>query len=59
MTSADDATREPTPVKPATGKAVLHALDAEGLIGLWRDRPEAADGSAYARQLRVAAETRQ
>jgi hypothetical protein len=56
---AGDAARVPAQEKPATGKALLDALQAEGILGLWRDRRDIADSSSYARELRVAAETRQ
>jgi hypothetical protein len=53
-TAAAGATEQ----KPITGKALLDALNAEGIIGLWRDREEIADSSHYAKELRAAAETR-
>lgn len=58
-TPADGAAQEPAREKPATGKALHDALKAEGILGLWRNRPDIADSAAYARKLRAAAETRQ
>jgi hypothetical protein len=59
QTPAGDAAQVPAQEKPATGKALLDALQAEGILGLWRDRRDIADSSSYGRELRVAAETRQ
>jgi hypothetical protein len=56
--TGDDA-REPAQDKPTTGKALLDALVAEGILGLWRDRQDIADSSSYARTLRAEAETRE
>lgn len=57
-TPVEHATREPAWERPATGKALLAALEAEGIIGLWCDRPESTDSSDYAGRLRAAAESR-
>jgi hypothetical protein len=56
--SGDDA-HEPAQEKPTTGKALLDVLQAEGILGMWRDRRDITDSPSYARELRAAAETRQ
>ena len=55
---AGDTTCEPSREKPATGKALLEALQGEGILGMWRTRQDIADSTSYARALRAASETR-
>ena len=44
--------------KPKTGRELLQALRANGLIGIWKDRTDVGDSSAFARKLREEAQTR-
>ncbi len=39
-------------VNPPTGTALLTALDELGLVGMWKDRTDIGDSSAFARELR-------
>lgn len=55
---ANNAAREHTQDRPSSGRALLEALQSEGIIGLWRDRRDITDSATYARALRAAAETR-
>ena len=45
-----DAAREP--------RLTAGDLLRSGLVGMWKDRPEAEDSAAFARQLRVKAQSR-
>lgn len=58
VASMDAAPRDAVTPKPPSGAALLAALEAEGLIGLWRDRADITDSANYAKQLRAAAEVR-
>jgi len=43
---------------PTTGKELVDALQANGLIGMWADRTDIGDSVAFARRLRERAQTR-
>ena len=45
--------------KPRTGRELLQALRASGLVGIWRDRQDIGDSTEFARQLRDRAQKRQ
>jgi hypothetical protein len=45
--------------KPRTGKELLDALIAAGVVGMWEDRTDIGDSVEYARQLRRQAERRE
>jgi hypothetical protein len=45
--------------KPRTGKELLDALIAAGVVGMWEDRTDIGDSVDYARQLRRQAEQRE
>ena len=45
--------------KPRTGKELLDALMAAGVVGMWEDRTDIGDSVEYARQLRRQAERRE
>jgi hypothetical protein len=45
--------------KPRTGKELLDALIAAGVVGMWADRTDIGDSVEYARQLRRQAERRE
>ena len=45
--------------KPRTGKELLDALIASGVVGMWEDRTDIGDIVEYARQLRRQAERRE
>ena len=45
--------------KPRTGKELLDALIAAGVVGMWEDRTDLGDSVEYARQLRRQAERRE
>lgn len=50
---------EETPERtPTTGSELVAALTATGGIGLWADRTDIEDSSAFARKLRTDAESR-
>lgn len=44
--------------KPRTGRELLEALRASGLVGMWRDRQDIGDSSEFARKLRERAQKR-
>ncbi len=44
--------------KPRTGKSLLEALKASGLVGMWRDRDETRDPRGFAAELRRRAQSR-
>jgi len=44
--------------KPRTGRDLLEALEANGLVGMWQDRTDIADSTGFARKLRERAQTR-
>ena len=44
--------------KPRTGKELLEALIANGLVGMWKDRTDIGDSAEFARKLRERAEKR-
>jgi hypothetical protein len=44
--------------KPKSGRELLAALDAKGVIGVWADREDIGDSVEFARQLRERAWTR-
>ena len=44
--------------KPKTGRELLQALKATGLVGVWKDRTDIGDSSTFARKLRKKAQTR-
>jgi hypothetical protein len=44
--------------KPKTGRELLAALEASGVIGVWADRRDIGDSVEFARQLRERAWTR-
>ncbi|HUU00433.1 MAG TPA: hypothetical protein VM425_03230 [Myxococcota bacterium] len=44
--------------KPKTGRELLRALRASGLVGIWKDRDAIGDSSTFARKLRKRAQTR-
>lgn len=44
--------------KPATGKELVAALRASGVIGRWKDRTDIGDSTEFARRLRRRAEER-
>lgn len=44
--------------KPKTGKQLLGALRASGLVGFWKNRGDIGDSSDYARKLRIRAQER-
>jgi hypothetical protein len=45
-------------VKPKTGRELLQALRASGLVGMWQDRQDIGDSSEFARRLRERAQKR-
>jgi len=45
--------------KPKTGKELLAALRASGLVGMWKDRKDIGDSSEFARKLRERAQKRE
>lgn len=45
--------------KPRTGKELLDALIAAGVVGMWEDRTDIGDSVEYASQLRRQAERRE
>jgi hypothetical protein len=49
---------EPTRVKPMTGPELLEAMRKGGIVGMWKDRTDIQDSSAFARELRRRAQTR-
>ena len=51
-------TATPT-VKPKSGRELLEALRASGLVGMWRDREDIGAGSGFARKLRDRAQKRE
>jgi hypothetical protein len=51
-------TEEPV-AKPKTGKELLVALRASGLVGMWRDRGDIGDSGGFARDLRERAQRRE
>src|SRR5262245_42166026 len=44
--------------KPRTGKELIDALTALGVVGMWEDRTDIGDSVEYARKLRREAERR-
>jgi hypothetical protein len=48
----------PVDTKPKTGRELLQALRANGLVGIWKDRDDIEDSSTFARKLRKRAQTR-
>jgi hypothetical protein len=44
--------------KPRTGKELLDALIAAGVVGMWKDRTDIGDSVEFARKLRREAERR-
>lgn len=57
--------RAPVPIvegsvaKPRTGRELLQALRASGLVGMWGDRQDIGDSSDFARKLRERAQQRE
>ncbi len=59
--STEEQTLDRTdPAAPGTetGKAMLEELQASGFVGMWKDRQDIGDSSAFARRLREGLETR-
>ena len=54
----EQAARPATAGKPKTGRDLLAALEAKGVIGVWADRKDIGDSVEFARQLREQAWTR-
>ncbi len=48
----------PVDAKPKTGRELLQALWANGLVGIWKDRDDIGDSSTFAGKLRKKAQTR-
>lgn len=56
--TAASPTDLPDDGKPRTGKELLEALVALGIVGMWEDRTDIGDSVEFARKLRRQAEQR-